>query len=306
MALPCYRGLTIVGGENSRNMASRINRTLKLRAWIRIAVSILVLQTTVGADCEEINQQSAAETPPVFPVNERLSYAISWSGIHCGEMEITSYIDNEAVGGPMYRIVVLTRTTKFFDGIYRLRSRLDSIFDPRRMTSIHYEENSVEKKKRKSETWVVDLEAMEVVRTKNGEESRFPVEVERANDPLAFIYRLRMMDTEVGQENVLGLMTSKGAVETVARVTRHKTIRTKMGKCDAASVVPEPRDEMMFSKSGSMVVWIDRKPPHRPCKIEFDLSFGSLTASLRNAEDSAEGGVTTDWENWGDSKGDDR
>ena len=66
------------------------------------------------------------------------------------------------------------------------------------------------------------------------------------NDPLAFIYRLRMMDTGIGHETVLGLMTSRGAVETVARVTGHKKIKTKMGKCDAASVVPEPRDEMML------------------------------------------------------------
>ena len=284
-------------------MVSGINRLLKLRVWICIAALILTCDFAVGADGAESDQQKAAEAPIVFPVNERLSYAISWSGIHCGEMEITSYIDNEAAGGPMYRIVVLSRTTKFFDGIYRVRSRLDSYFDPRRMTSIRYDERSLEKKKRKNETWVVDLEAKEIVRTKNGEESRIPVEVERANDPLAFIYRLRMVDTEIGQETALGLMTSKGAVETVARVTRHKRIKTKMGKCDAASVVPEPRDEMMFSKSGSMVIWIDRQEPHRPCKIEFDLSFGSLTASLRRAEAAPEGGVSTDWENWGDSKG---
>jgi hypothetical protein len=284
-------------------MVSGINRPLNLLVWICVAALILTCDFVVGADGAESDQRKAAEVPIVFPVNERLSYAISWSGIHCGEMEITSYIDNEAAGGPIYRIVVLSRTTKFFDGIYRLRSRLDSYFDPRRMTSVRYDEKSLEKKKRKNESWVVDLEAKEIVRTKNGEESRIPVEVERANDPLAFIYRLRMMDTEIGQETAIGLMTSKGAVETVARVTRHKKIKTKMGKCDAASVVPEPRDEMMFSKSGSMVIWIDRQEPHRPCKIEFDLSFGSLTASLRRAEAAAEGGVSTDWENWGDSKG---
>jgi len=240
---------------------------------------------------------------PVFPIGEKLSYAVSWIGIHCGEMEITSYIDNSIPDAPIYRIVVLARTTKFFDGIYRLRARLDSYFDPRRMTSIRYEERSLERKKRKEDVWLVDQEAKELVRTKNGEETRFPIEVERANDPLAFIFRLRMMDTEVGQESVLGLMTSRGAVETVARATRYKKIRTKMGKCDAVAVVPEPRDKMMFSKSGSMVVWIDRVEPHRPCKIEFDLSFGKLVASLRTAEIAPEGDVGADWEVWGDSKG---
>ncbi len=270
------------------------------------AFLIIACHLTAGAEVAGSDQPAAVPAPLVFPVDERLSYAISWSGIHCGEMEITSYIDKAAAGGPIYRIVVLTRTTKFFDGIYRLRSRLDSYFDPRRMTSLRYDEKSLEKKKRKNESWIVDLEAMEIVKTRNGEETRFPVEVDRANDPLAFIYRLRMMGTDIGDENVLGLMTSKGAVETVARVTGHKQIRTKMGKCDAASVVPEPRDEMMFSKSGSMVVWIDRKAPHRPCKIDFDLSFGTLTANLKRAEASDAGGVAVDWENWEGSKGEDR
>lgn len=283
-------------------MESRIHRPMHLRAWICVAALSLTLCSAVGAEELPSEKLPVAEAENVFPIGERLSYAISWMGIHCGEMEISSYLDAEAEGGPIYRIVVLARTTKFFDGMYRLRSRLDSFFDPRRMTSIRYEENSLEKKKRKNEVWLVDLETKEIVRTKNGEESRFPVEVERANDPLAFIYRLRMMDTGIGQENVLGLMTSKGAVETVARVTEHKKIKTKMGKCDAAAVVPEPRDKMMFSKSGSMVVWIDRQAPHRPCKIQFDLSFGTLTASLRSAGDAAEGGVSTHWETWGDSK----
>ena len=287
-------------------MESRIHRLIRLRAWICVAALALTLCFAVGAEELQNEELKPIEAEIVFPAGERLSYAISWMGIHCGEMEISSYLDADAEGGPLYRIVVLARTTRFFDGVYRLRSRLDSYFDPRRMTSIRYEENSVEKKKRKNEVWLVDLETMEIVRTKNGEESRFPVEVERANDPLAFIYRLRMMDTGLGEENVLGLMTSKGAVETVARVTKHKKIKTKMGKCDAAAVIPEPRDEMMFSKSGSMVVWIDRQAPHRPCKIEFDLSFGTLTASLRNAGDAEEGGVTTDWEKWGDSKEDGR
>jgi len=285
-------------------MEFRIRRSIDRQAWICFFALILACRVVFAGEGAE----NEAPTNPdvVYPVGERLSYAISWMGIHCGEMEITSFVDTEAVGGPIYRIVVLARTTKFFDGVYRLRSRLDSYFDPRRMTSIRYEERSIERKKRKTEVWLVDLENQEVVRTKNGNETRIPIEVERANDPLAFIFRLRTMSTEIGHETAIGLMTSKGALDTVARVTKHKKIRTKMGKCDAAAVIPEPRDEIMFSKSGSMVVWIDRHEPHRPCKIEFDLSFGTLSASLRSAEVAPEGGVGENWENWGDSKGKNR
>ena len=279
-------------------MKLRSGRSTYRRAWLWFLASIRLGRLALAGETAANALPPANET--VFPVGETLSYAISWMGVHCGHMEITSYIENDPEGQPMYRIVVLARTTKFFDGVYRLRSRLDSTFDPRRMTSIRYEEHSFEKKKRKDDVWVVDLEAKELVRTKNSVTTRIPIEVERANDPLAFIFRLRTMDAAVGEEMTLGLMTSKGAVETVARATRHKKIRTKMGKCDAVAVIPEPRDNMMFSKSGSMVVWIDRAEPRRPCKIEFDLSFGKLVASLKAAGPGANGAIEVDWENWGD------
>jgi len=275
----------------------RTSRRRDIRGFI-VAVIVMVLAPAVAAGATEVEPSGSDGAP--YPINERLVYTVSWMGIHCGEMEITSFVDSVPGQGPIYRIAVLARTTPFFDGVYRVRSRLDSYFDPRLMSSIRYEEHSLEKKKPKDEVWVVSDDHTEVVRTKNGETSTMPIEVARAFDPLAFVFRLRTIDTEPGHEEVLGLMTSKGAVETVARVTERDTVGTKAGRCDAVAVVPEPRDEMMFSKSGRMVVWIDREPPHRPCRIEFDLSFGTLVAKLREFEEGRGADSIEDWQTWGD------
>jgi hypothetical protein len=284
-------------------MELRIRRPIDRRTWIIIVSMILACPIVGAGDAAEGGTPRAAATAQ--PVGERLTYAVSWMGVHCGAMEITSFVETGGDGKPVDRIVTLVRTTKFFDGVYRLRSRLDSFFDPQRMTSTRYEEHSLEKKKRKDEVWLVDQEAMEVVRTKNGETTTIPIESDRAFDPLAYIFRLRSMNTEIGGEIVLGLMTSKGVVDTVARVTEHKEITTKIGKIAAAAVVPEPRDKLMFSKAGSMVVWIERAEPHRPCKIVFDLSFGTLVASLKEVSEAPLGDVGTNWEHWGDSDGGD-
>jgi hypothetical protein len=106
------------------------------------------------------------------------------------------------------------------------------------------------------------------------------------------------MPLEVGRERVLNLMTSRGVAETVARVTELDEVRTKLGRCDAAAVVPEPRDRMMFSKSGSMVVWLERSPPHRPCRIEFDLPFGKLVAKLEAIGRSKGLDIEKEWTVW--------
>jgi hypothetical protein len=268
--------------------------------WTICAVCLAIILPGDSAQASGTSPGEAGGVP--FPVNEKLNYAVSWMGIRCGQMEIVSFTEPAPGGKLNYRIVVLMRTSRFFDGIYRVRSRLDSFFDPALMSSVRYEERSLEKKKRKEDLWLVDTEKRVVVRTKNGDVSEIPIEVDRAFDPLAFVFRLRTIDPKVGGETVLGLMTSKGAVETVVRIKEQKSVRTKMGKCDAVAMVPEPRDEMMFSKSGSMVVWIDRDEPNRPCRIEFDLSFGTLVASLKSAAAGGPTDVFEDWENWGEDE----
>ena len=104
-----------------------------------------------------------------FPVGERLDYAVSRMGIRCGHMRIASFVEHDETGAEIYRIVPHARTTKFFDGIYKVRSRLDSFVDPVRMASTRYEEHAVEKKKTKDDVWTVDVETGEAVREKNGE-----------------------------------------------------------------------------------------------------------------------------------------
>lgn len=266
--------------------------------WPRLARAASTAILAVAAAGAAEVPAPAATVPEPFPVGEQLSYAVSWMGIHCGRMDILSFAEPRAEGAPTYRIVVFARTTKFFDGINKVRTRLDSFFDPVAMTSVRYEERSLEKKRRKQETWIFDVETGSVSRTKNGEVSTIEVGAERAYDPLAFIFRLRETAGEVGDSAVLALMTSKGAVETVARTTEAREVRTKLGRCDAVAVVPEPQDRMLFSKSGAMVVWVETDPPHRPCRIEFDLSFGKLVANLAGVEALEGPELPPEWAQW--------
>ena len=259
---------------------------------------IAALIAAVGV--AEETPESPVEVVVPQPLDERLTYAVSWAGIRCGEMEIVTYRTTDAAGMAVDRIIVVMRTSSFFDRIYRVRSRLDSYFDPIRGTSFRYEERSQEKKKRKNEVWILDHGAGEVTRDKNGKVTRIPFEADQVFDPLAFIFDLRGMELEIGSESSRALMTSKGALETVARATRSRTIRTRMGPCTAVAVVPEPQDKIMFSKSGAMVVWLEAAEGHRPCRIEFDLSFGKLVANLKSVGPVSGGDDIEAWETWDD------
>lgn len=268
------------------------SRRLTIR-WAVLGVAVVLFAAMMPAAGDE-------EGGVTLPVGERLSYSVSWAGIYCGEMEITSFREIDASGASLERIVVLLRSSNLFDGIYRVRSRMESTYDPALASSLRYREQSQEKKRRKDELWVVNHETSEVIRHKGDDVERIPLETPQALDPLAFIFSLRALGTDVGREGLFNLMTSDGAVETVARTTRTKSFKTKAGKWDAIAVVPEARDEVLFSKSGAMVVWVERDEPHRPCRIEFDLSFGKLVANLKSISAAVGEDEIADWETWGD------
>ncbi|MEE4271053.1 MAG: DUF3108 domain-containing protein [Thermoanaerobaculales bacterium] len=272
-------------------MPAKSPRSTKARAVLGVLALLFLAAMPVSGD------KGAGVT---LPVGEQLSYSVSWAGIRCGAMRITSFRETDPSGAPIERIVVLLRSSKFFDGIYRVRSRLDSTYDPVLASSVRYRERSQEKKKRKDELWVVDHESSEVVRHGKDGDERIPLAEARVLDPLAFVFSLRSLGTEVEREEVFNLMTSDGVVKTTARTTAAKTFKTKAGRCDAVAVVPEPRDEMLFSKSGAMVVWVERSEPHRPCRIEFDLSFGKLVANLTSVSDGGGEDDIVSWESWGD------
>ena len=110
-------------------------------------VTLILGFLTLTATVSGIGTEAVVLNEP-FPVGETLGYAVSWMGIRCGHMDITSFTETDAEGREIYRIALHAQTTKFFDGIYRVRSRLDSFVDPERMASFRYEEHALEKKKR--------------------------------------------------------------------------------------------------------------------------------------------------------------
>lgn len=247
------------------------------RALLRVAVAGLLWAGLGGAAL------AAAPAGPPLPVNERLSYKVSWMGIHCGRMTLTSYAEGDGED-PVYHIVMTARTSKFFDGVYRVRSRIESIFSPQTMATIRYHDVSQEKKRFNDDLYEFDLAGGEVRRINNGEAETFKLEAKHVHDPLAYIYRLRRLVEQPGEDVSLVLATSQGAMETVARVSERKRIKTPLGRREALRVTPEPQDGMLFKKSGRMELWVGTDEEHTPYRVIFDLSFGKLVAKLVDVE----------------------
>jgi hypothetical protein len=216
---------------------------------------------------------------PPIPIDDGLVYSVRWMGIRCGTMTLESYPDEE--GEPdTYRIVLTARSSKFFDGIYKVRARLESWFDASRLSSVRYRDHSQEKNKTKDELYELDLDSGEVRRTKNGTQQSYEIEPHAVLDPLAYVYRIRSLAAKPGDRISLRLVTSKAALDTVALVEKKTTIKTKFGRRVVLRVQPRPESGMLFSKKGKMTLWIGTDAERIPYRISFDLYFGKLVAKL--------------------------
>lgn len=222
-----------------------------------------------------------------IPIDSLMHYGVSYAGVHCGSLTLESFVEDSG-DGPIYRIVMTARTSKFFDGIYKVRSRIESVYSASRMSSTRYHEHSVEKRKVKDKLYVVEFDESRVRRVEGDEEKLIPITSDQVYDPLSFLYRARLLVAEPGDEIILNMVTDHGDVATVAEAVETKTISTPFGRREALLVVPRPADEEMFSKKGTMNVWLSTDDRRIPYRIEFDLSFGRLVAKLKKVDGQEE------------------
>ena len=215
-----------------------------------------------------------------FSLDGPYAYSVEYLGVTCGLMTLESRLEDYR-GKPAYHVVMTARNSKFFNKIYRVDGRIDSWVDPETMTTIAYESDITEKGERKIRRYEVDRENGVVLADKHGEQGTFPYDGRPALDPLAFVYRGRVL-AEPGVESFsLNALSDRGVIETVSIVGERKRFSTYDGKRELLRVQPMPADSEMFSRKGEFVYWIDPGPTRTLYRIDFKLGFGKLLAKLK-------------------------
>jgi hypothetical protein len=255
----------------------------------RVILSLVASFALCGSVALAVADESS-DGPEHF--DERLHYQISWMGIHCGRMTLESY--REPGDEDTFHYVVMTaRSSSFFDGIYKVRGRIESTYSVTRGSSIRYHDVRQEKKKHSDDLYEIDWTDGSIKHTSGGEIERIPLDADRVLDPLAYLYRLRQVVGEPGQRIPLILVTSDGAENTVAEVVEFKSIKTPFGKRDAVRVVPTASSEEL-KKKGRLGIWIGADDRATPYRLVADLTFGKLVARLIEIERTdPESGETT-------------
>ena len=257
-----------------------MQRTTRLALGIALVAAIASTAAVFVSRAAEPQSPAVKETALGIPIDGPFRYVVEYLGIKCGEMTLESRLV-EYQGRPTYHILMSARNSKFFNKIYRVDGQIESWVDAETMSTVAYESDITERGKRKVVYYRIDRERGVVRTNKKGMPAESPYEDGFALDPMAFVYRGRTLAEKEGETFPLTLLTDHGGIETISKVGPTKQFRAYDGKRALLRVQPMTADGEMFSRKGEFVYWVDPGPTRTLYRLDFKLSFGRLTASLR-------------------------
>jgi hypothetical protein len=244
--------------------------------WVALAVLTLVM-TTVFVYRAEPQSPDEPDILAAFPTEGPYHYKVEYLGITCGHMTLESRLE-EFEGRPAYHVVMTARNTRFFNKIYRVDGQIDSWVDAETMSTLAYESDITERGRRKIRRYHIDYEKGVVRAERRGKVKTVPYEGEPALDPLAYVYRGRVLAGKPGSTFDLNLLTDRGVIVTGTQVGDLKRFRTADGKMDLLRVQPLTADGEMFSRRGQFIYWINSNVTRKLYRLDFKLPFGRLLA----------------------------
>ncbi len=240
-------------------------------------VAVFLATVTVFVCRAEPKPADDSASLPVFPTDGPYHYKVEYLGITCGHMTLESRLE-EYHGRPAYHVVMTASNTKFFNKIYRVDGQIDSWIDAETMSTLAYESDITERGRRKIRRYHIDYEKGVVRAEKHGNVKTVAFEGEAALDPLAYVYRGRVLAGKPGSTFDLNLLTDRGVIVTGSQVGSLKRFSTPDGKIELLRVQPLTADGEMFSRKGEFIYWIRPDTSRTLYRLDFKLPFGRLLA----------------------------
>ncbi len=221
-----------------------------------------------------------------FEIGEKLTYELSYGVITAGESTIkvteTTYRDTIKC----LEISSISKTNSFFDKIYKVRDKIESIWSLKENCSYKYSKNLKEGKYRQSRTHFYypeqkfSIYLKKVKKTAEYKEKKMSIP-ENTHDILSGFYWMRMQKMVVG--NTIFANVTVGGKNYVAgvKVLRLETIDSILGQKECFVLEPVLEGESIFKQTGKIYIWVTNDENKIPLKLESKIIFGHFRSILK-------------------------
>jgi hypothetical protein len=267
---------------------SRLRRLAAVACAMSLPALLLVAPRSIAE--EDLPDSTAAagavrETLPASPhpfrTGESLRFTVQYGFIHAGSawLEVPEIVDWD--GSPSWRLVARAESNSFFDKIYRVRNRIESVWDENGRFSHRYFEDRHEGHYTANDTIVFDSTA-HTARYKNGQVMDAPA---RVQDALSAFYYTRFHSLPIGGSFSFDYHASHKNAPLEVRVLGRDRVKTPAGRFDCVMIEPLLKAGGIFKNNGRLVIWITDDERRMPVLMRSKVLIGSISVTLKEVKE---------------------
>jgi hypothetical protein len=228
-------------------------------------------------------QQVLPAVSEPFRPGESLRFSVTYAGISAGSayLEVPQIMDWN--GSPAYTLVARAESNSFVSRFYKVRNRIESVWDKRGRFSLRYSENRREGGY-KAKSQILFDHVRNEAHYHNGQVYPIPPQVQ---DALSSFYYTRFQALPIGGSVVFDYHASRKSQPLEVRVLGREKISTPAGTFNCVVIEPILRAGGIFKNKGRLVIWLSDDDRRIPVMMRSKVAIGSINVVLQEARPGA-------------------
>jgi hypothetical protein len=211
-----------------------------------------------------------------FGPGESLEFSVDYGLIHAGTAILSVEKMRDYRGRPCYHFVSEARSAKMFDGIYKVRDRIDAIVDSEKFVTWQYRKVQREGGYTADHRAIYD-HSIQKAKYADGEIVDFP---KGSLDALSAFYFARLQDFEKGGTFFIPHHSDKKTYYLKVICHGRERVEVPAGTFDCWVIEPLVKDSGPFKGEGRMKIWLTADQNKMPVMMKSKIGPGSVTATL--------------------------
>ncbi len=211
---------------------------------------------------------------------ESLRFSVQYGVIKAGSAWLEVPEIKEYNGHTAYALVARAESNGFFSSIYKVRNRIESMWDKDSLYSLRYAENRREGKFRAKSEMLFDYPNLQA-RYDNGKVYPIPPQVQ---DALSSFYYTRFQALPVGGSIVFDYHASRKSQPLEVKILGRERVKVPAGTFDCIAIEPILKAGGIFKNKGRLVIWITNDERRIPVLMKSKVLIGSISVVLQEAK----------------------
>lgn len=222
-------------------------------------------------------------SPAPFRSGESLRFLIRYGLIHAGFawLEVPGTMDWN--GRPSWHLVARAESNGFFDHFYKVRIRIESVWDQETHASHRYTENRQEGSRTTANAIDYDLDEGKAT-YQDGASYPIPALIQ---DALSAFYCTRFHALPVGGSFFFDYHASRTTQRLEVKVLGRETVKTPAGRFSCVMIEPMLKAGGIFAHRGRLVIWVTDDARRIPVLMKSKVAIGSISVVLQELREGS-------------------